>query len=106
MKELDMKRQIGFSVIRSTGWLAIAGAIGSVSAADFAMKDTAITDPARLDWAALSRDAQIPNAGRLDWTALSREVQMPNVGQLDWAALSRDTQRSNVAQLDWAGLSK
>jgi hypothetical protein len=123
MKEVDMKRQIGFKVIMGVAWLATAGAIGTVSAADSAIKDQAFTGPAQLDWTGLSSGAQMSNVGRLDWSGLSSGAQMSNVAQLDWTALSSQAKsaRNDAAnayigtsltepqaqdRLDWTGLSK
>lgn len=84
-----MKTQSGFRVIMNTAWLATAATIRSASAADFGMNDTAVTDPAGLDWTGLSSQVELvrddaPNA--YIGTSLT-ETQAPD--RLDWTGLSK-----------------
>ncbi|MGA7181387.1 MAG: hypothetical protein WBX11_17630 [Thiobacillaceae bacterium] len=101
-----MKRQIGFKVMMGAAWLAGAGAIGSVLAADSPMNDQAATAPAQLDWTALSSNAQMPNVGRLDWNGLSSQTEVARADAANPYIGTSLTEPQAQGRLDWTGLSK
>ncbi len=101
-----MKRQLGMIIFMGAAWLASAGAIGSAWAADSPMNDQATTDPARLDWTALSGNTQMSGVARLDWTSLSSQTEVARYDAPNAYIGTSLTEPQAQDRLDWTGLSK